>query len=343
VGCPSRSVAENFKRQDHLTVRAHGRENRTRAHAQHARNPTYENTAGMARPLHIRSRMNRLTHLLATLTLTLATACIGNTASNEQPSSGHDDHDHPGAGPASRGDCTLTQGFWKNHEEAWPVTTLSLGSVSYSTAQLLDVLRTPVRGNGLVSLAHQLIAAKLNVAAGADATTINASISDADAMIGALVSPSVGSDRLDTTDTSSLVGALDDFNNGNTGPGHCDDNPPPPPPPEEPCSCCGDGVVEGSEQCDDGNTTSGDGCSATCTTEAPYCGDGTVDAGEQCDDGNTTGGDGCSATCTTEVPPPEEPCSCCGDGIVEGSEQCDDGNSVDTDSCTNSCLRSATP
>jgi cysteine-rich repeat protein len=30
------------------------------------------------------------------------------------------------------------------------------------------------------------------------------------------------------------------------------------------------------------------------------CGDGVVDAGEQCDDGNTVNGDGCSATCTLE-------------------------------------------
>lgn len=31
---------------------------------------------------------------------------------------------------------------------------------------------------------------------------------------------------------------------------------------------CGNNVKEGAEACDDGNTTSGDGCSATCTTEA---------------------------------------------------------------------------
>ena len=30
---------------------------------------------------------------------------------------------------------------------------------------------------------------------------------------------------------------------------------------------CGNGVVEGTEECDDGNTTSGDGCSATCRLE----------------------------------------------------------------------------
>jgi cysteine-rich repeat protein len=42
--------------------------------------------------------------------------------------------------------------------------------------------------------------------------------------------------------------------------------------------------------------------------DAPCCGDGHVDAGEQCDDGNTSDGDGCSATCVIEVPHPEPPC-----------------------------------
>jgi len=68
-----------------------------------------------------------------------------------------------------------------------------------------------------------------------------------------------------------------------------------------PGSRCGDGIIYGTEQCDDGNTTSGDGCSATCRSE--FCGDGVVQAarGESCDDGNTTSGDGCSATCVSEA------------------------------------------
>lgn len=36
-------------------------------------------------------------------------------------------------------------------------------------------------------------------------------------------------------------------------------------------------------------------------TAAPTCGDGSLDVGEQCDDGNTIGGDGCSATCQNEA------------------------------------------
>lgn len=33
---------------------------------------------------------------------------------------------------------------------------------------------------------------------------------------------------------------------------------------------CGDAILEAGEQCDDGNTTSGDGCSATCKAESPW-------------------------------------------------------------------------
>ena len=35
--------------------------------------------------------------------------------------------------------------------------------------------------------------------------------------------------------------------------------------------CCGNGILEAGETCDDGNTTSGDGCSATCTIEREPC------------------------------------------------------------------------
>jgi cysteine-rich repeat protein len=61
---------------------------------------------------------------------------------------------------------------------------------------------------------------------------------------------------------------------------------------------CGNGVLEGIEECDDGNTMSGDGCDANCTRTR--CGNGIVTAGEQCDDGNTIPGDGCSALCRVE-------------------------------------------
>ena len=63
--------------------------------------------------------------------------------------------------------------------------------------------------------------------------------------------------------------------------------------------CCGDGKVDSlfGEQCDGSN-----GCEPTCTL-GPNCGNGTLDPGEQCDDGNTVSGDGCSQFCTIEKGP----------------------------------------
>jgi hypothetical protein len=138
--------------------------------------------------------------------------------------------------------CTLTQGYWKTHGVAgpasekiydenhtiigyvsmWPVNTLSLGTVSYTENQLQSIFDTPAAGNGLIALAHQLIAAKLNVAKGADGTAIASSIAAADGLIGGLVIPPVGSGTLAPAATSSLITALANFNEGTTGPGHCD-------------------------------------------------------------------------------------------------------------------------
>ncbi len=126
-----------------------------------------------------------------------------------------------GTTTAQGSNCTYTQGYWKNHSGSWPVSSLMLGTVNYSAAQLLSILNKPVGGNGLISLAHQLIATKLNIAAGADPTAVAASIASANALIGGLVVPPVGAGYLAPAATSALTQSLDDFNNGLTGPGHC--------------------------------------------------------------------------------------------------------------------------
>jgi len=122
-------------------------------------------------------------------------------------------------------DCTYTIGYWKNHTDRWPLTSLTLGTVSYSATQLLAILNQSVSGNGLVSMAHQLIGAKLNVANGANPTSIAATITAADAQIGGLVVPPVGSGYLSPSSTSAKTQALDDFNNGLLGPNHCGSTP----------------------------------------------------------------------------------------------------------------------
>ncbi len=124
-----------------------------------------------------------------------------------------------------------------------------------------------------------------------------------------------------------------------------------------PPASCGNGILEGTEACDDGNTTPGDGCTADCKIETDWacptpnspcvstvvCGDGHISGDEKCDDHNTVDGDGCSADCKTvedgwTCPAPGVRCQPkCGDGILTGSEKCDDGNTVAGDGCSVTC------
>ena len=131
--------------------------------------------------------------------------------------------------PCGGAGCTYTQGFWKTHgplptgnnENVWPVIGLTLGSVSYTDFELQAIFDTPAGGNGLIALAHQLIAAKLNVAGGADDADIAGAIAAADALIGGLVVPPIGTGSLSNSATSALNATLTAYNEGAIGPGHC--------------------------------------------------------------------------------------------------------------------------
>jgi cysteine-rich repeat protein len=74
---------------------------------------------------------------------------------------------------------------------------------------------------------------------------------------------------------------------------------------------CGNGLKEGTEECDDGDTLD-NGCSSLCKITLPYtcgtalpsvctyCGDGKVLLTETCDDGSDDG-IGCASGCTSGV------------------------------------------
>jgi cysteine-rich repeat protein len=69
---------------------------------------------------------------------------------------------------------------------------------------------------------------------------------------------------------------------------------------------CGDGVVEGDEQCDSGDALDDVGeCKTDCTLAS--CGDGFVGPGEACDDGNLVPHDQCTNECAHPA---------CGDGVL---------------------------
>jgi len=106
------------------------------------------------------------------------------------------------------------------------VTQLQLGNVTYNRQQLQSILETEVRINGLVSLAHQEIAAKLNVANGADASCIQQTLQQVDALIGTLVVPPVGTGFLSTRVISPYVETLTQYNEGALCAPPCGSNPP---------------------------------------------------------------------------------------------------------------------
>ena len=115
--------------------------------------------------------------------------------------------------------CTTTfgQGYWKNHGDLWPVSSLTLGTTSYTKAQLLSILNEPAgpgpTANGLIILSYQLIAAKLNRANGAPNTNnVDAQIAAADALIGNLVAPPIGSGYLAPNAIGTIKDALEAYN-----------------------------------------------------------------------------------------------------------------------------------
>lgn len=112
----------------------------------------------------------------------------------------------------------------------------------------------------------------------------------------------------------------------------------------EPTASCGNGVVEGSEQCDDGNSDNTDSCTNSCTSNV--CGDGSLyDGVETCDLG-AANGTACTAAYGSTCRYCSSACNYltasggyCGDGVLDTTNEVCDGSLVDDyqyfDSATN--------
>jgi hypothetical protein len=118
--------------------------------------------------------------------------------------------------------CTHTPGFWKNHPEAWPVEEITIGGVTLPTAEGIAILQTSPRGDATYVLAHRLIAAKLNIANGADPSAVADTIEAADQW---LVEHPLGSDPrgTDRAQGTGYAETLTDYNEGALGPGQCEE------------------------------------------------------------------------------------------------------------------------
>lgn len=104
------------------------------------------------------------------------------------------------------------------------------------------------------------------------------------------------------------------------------------------CSAiCGDGILAGSEACDDGvNDGSYGGCLPGCLGRGGYCGDAIVQAGEEeCDNG--VNGEPYGGTSSTACAPDCQFAPYCGDGVVSNNEVCDAGPNNGVGACSVDC------
>jgi len=106
-------------------------------------------------------------------------------------------------------------GYWKNHSEAWPVDSLVIGNRTFSKAQILSLMRLPEKGDKTKHLFRELVAAKLNVAAGNDGSCIQDTIAAVDACLARFpVCSGLRASSLTWKKISTAVRRLSDYNDG---------------------------------------------------------------------------------------------------------------------------------
>lgn len=134
--------------------------------------------------------------------------------------------------------CTLTQGYWKTHSQEGPApyddAWQNIGPLEEDTAFFLSgmnwyqVFWTPPAGNAYYNLAHQYMAAKLNVLNGADAPAeVTAALASAESLFNTYTPAQVAALKANNATRKlfiSLASTLDQYNNGLIGPGHCSES-----------------------------------------------------------------------------------------------------------------------
>lgn len=111
---------------------------------------------------------------------------------------------------------TGTQGYWKNHLSAWPVSSITVGGVTYTAATANNLLSRPPKGDQTWSMYRQLVAAMLNVANGTNPACIQSVINAGNAWLTTypLGSGVKASSAAWTANGEDIHDTLDAYNNG---------------------------------------------------------------------------------------------------------------------------------
>ncbi len=110
---------------------------------------------------------------------------------------------------------TGTPGYWKNHPSAWPVSSITVGGVSYSRSQAIAWMGNVGKDRTTIMFA-QLVSAMLSVMIGNDGSCVNATIAAANSWMATYgpVGSGVSGSSAAWTAGAPLETTLDNYNNG---------------------------------------------------------------------------------------------------------------------------------
>ncbi len=137
----------------------------------------------------------------------------------------------PTAQPGSA--CTHSPAYWLAYPGQWPLKKLSLGGRTVSLQEALAILASPSTEDASILLAQQLIAARLNAAAGVDTTMILDVLQAAELWLEA--HPPGSAPSSPARDQALILAEdLEAYNLGQIGPGACREDLPTPDPTQIP-------------------------------------------------------------------------------------------------------------
>lgn len=110
---------------------------------------------------------------------------------------------------------TGTPGYWKNHPEAWPVESITIGGVTYTKAEAIGIMQAKKNSDKTYDLFRALVSAKLNVGIGNESICIGDTILAADAWMAAHpVGSGVKANSAAWQQIAPAYEMLDNYNNG---------------------------------------------------------------------------------------------------------------------------------
>jgi len=129
--------------------------------------------------------------------------------------------------------CTLTQGYWSTHSEygpapyddAWSLLPDGADTAFFDSGLTwYEQFWTPPAGNAYFILSAQYAAAELNLLNGSMAPgRVQMALANAEALFEAQGDGDTTLTAMETRQATRWAAIIDDYNNGVTGPGHCDE------------------------------------------------------------------------------------------------------------------------